>query len=270
MLGQTVLIDTIYKQIEAGIFPHCCILAGAKGSGKKTLINDVIVPKLGGIVYPVECSIANIRDMIKQAYTIKNPVIYVLADMDKLSAQGKQALLKVTEEPPNNAYIIMTIENVYNTLPTIRSRAVVYNMQNYTSNHIASYFKDLGGEEQDLDIVLDLCENLGEVNILKEAGIQPFYEYIELVVDNVSEVTGSNAFKVGDKLSLKQDAKGYDLKLFLKGFMSVCLKRMEQNPIRYSMGISVTSNALRRLGVNGVSKQMVLDNWILQIRKFWD
>lgn len=271
MLGQNRLRELVIQQIQAGTFPHFCILNGAVGSGKKTFIDEVIVPSIGGIKYPVEVSIEGVRDMIKQAYTINTPIIYVLADADKLSVPAKNALLKVTEEPPNDTYIIMTLENMDNTLGTIRSRSTVYSMDIYSSAELDQYCQRVCPDENDRKMIMGLCENPGEINVLAEIGIKEFYEYVECCVDNITETTISNVFKLGNKLSLKQGAEGYDLKLFFKAFMSVCLTRVfTGDTLRYTTGVSITSRYLQQLPINGVSKQMLLDDWILKMREAWE
>jgi len=50
--------------------------------------------------------------------------------IDQATGRAKQAansLLKTLEEPPDHLILIMTAENVYDLLPTIRSRSVVLN-----------------------------------------------------------------------------------------------------------------------------------------------
>lgn len=271
MLGQTRLRELVTQQIQDGTFPHFCILNGAVGSGKKTFIDEVIIPSIGGIKYPVEVSIEGIREMIKQAYTINTPIVYVIQDADKLSVPAKNALLKVTEEPPNDTYIIMTLENMDNTLSTIRSRSTVYSMDIYSGTELREYYEKVCPDGKDLQVILDLCENPGEIDALINIGVAQFYDYVEQCVDNVAETTISNVFKLGDKLSLKQGAEGYDLKLFFKAFISVCLTRAHTgDTLKYTAGISITSKFLQQISINGVSKQMLLDDWILEMRQAWE
>ena len=39
---------------------------------------------------------------------------------------------------------------------------------------------------------------------------------------------------------------------------------------RYATGVSITSGAMRDIGVNGISKQMLVDDWIIEMRKAWN
>lgn len=276
MIGQMDLIDTIQKQIQEKTFPHFSLLVGSVGSGRNTLIKEVIAKELKIPIYQVESGIDNIRKMIQDCYKIASPILYVIHDGDSLSTPAKNALLKITEESPNQAYIIMCLESLENTLETIRSRAVVYNIASYTTDEILTYFHgvyhDIEGynDAEGEDIVKDLCETPGEVDALFNMGIVEFYDYVELAVDNITYVGWANALKSSGKIAMKKDDSGYDMKLFLKAFMSVCVNRMkagEANAVTNARMVSITSKALQQLGIKGISKQMLFDDWIISLRK---
>ena len=273
MIGQKNLLNKIEKQIKNDTFPHFCIIVGAQGSGKKTLANEIYKMFDEGVLMNYGISIFDVRQAINQSYAVSGTKTFILiADADKMSNEAKNALLKVTEEPPNDAYVIMTLEDLNNTLDTIKSRASVYMMENYTVEEIDQYYqsvaKDKSGSEERI-IISDICETPGEVDSMISQGILTFYDYVQLVVDNIAEVTSANSFKIADKLALKADSEGFDLKMFFKTFMSICIKRMESEPMKYSYGVSITGKYLRQLGIRGVNKQMLVDAWILEIRKAW-
>ena len=61
--------------------------------------------------------------------------IFLIDHVDRANEQAANSLLKTLEEPPGHLIIIMTAQNAYDLLPTIRSRAVPF------------YFAPLGTEE---------------------------------------------------------------------------------------------------------------------------
>jgi DNA polymerase III subunit delta' len=61
--------------------------------------------------------------------------IFLIDHVDRANDQAANSLLKTLEEPPDHLVLIMTAENAYDLLPTIRSRAVPF------------YFTPLGPEE---------------------------------------------------------------------------------------------------------------------------
>src|SRR6204780_5510525 len=53
--------------------------------------------------------------------------IFLIDQADRAGEQAANSLLKTLEEPPDHLILILTAENVYDLLPTIRSRSVVLN-----------------------------------------------------------------------------------------------------------------------------------------------
>ena len=189
-----------------------------------------------------------------------------------MSPQAKNALLKITEEPPENCYFIMTLEDLQNTLPTIKSRSITFILQTYTTEQLKEFFLtsvNPKATEKEVAIVKEICQTPGEIKILNACGIEDFNEYVQLVVDNISEVSDANSFKIPGKVALKVGDEGYDMKLFFKAFMTECIKRLPEDSLKYSSGISITSSFLQQLDIKGVSRPMLMDAWIIEIRKAW-
>jgi|SRR3990167_855300 len=80
-----------------------------------------------------EISIDQIRDLKKnifqkpQEYTVK---FIIIDQAQKLSQEAQNAILKILEEPPKHAIIILEASNKENLLPTIRSRVQIINKFN--------------------------------------------------------------------------------------------------------------------------------------------
>lgn len=266
MIGQKSLIAHCKNLIKNDALQHFCIFTGTQGSGRKTLMKQ-LASEMQILSTVVDISVASIREVIENAYKNVNPVIYIIPDADGMSVQAKNALLKVTEEPPNKAYFFMSLEDINNTLPTIKSRATIYRMENYSREELEEYAQQTFQDTH--EIYMRLCDTPGEINILHRMNALDFYDYVEKVVNNIAGVSGSNVFKIADKIALKDDDTKYDLKLFFKAFMTVCIERMTQEPMEYSKGVAITSQYLQELGIRGVNKQMLFDAWILDIRKAW-
>jgi DNA polymerase-3 subunit delta' len=52
--------------------------------------------------------------------------VFLIDHVDRANNQAANSLLKTLEEPPDHLIVIMTAENAYDLLPTIRSRAVPF------------------------------------------------------------------------------------------------------------------------------------------------
>jgi len=268
MIGQISLRNNLKDIVESGKFPRFVILTGPKGSGKK-LICEEIAHYLG-VDNVIMCGIKveDIRDIIDAAYRVTTTTVYVVADADNMSLAAKNAMLKIMEEPPNNAYFIMTINDLSQTLETIRSRGTVFRMNNYTPSELLEYAGDKITNDEKV-IIANVCETPLEVDTIINSGITDFYDYVKLVVDNIAEVSGSNSFKISQKISFKDDPDKYDLMLFWKSFMQICTERISTDPVRYAIGVRTTSKYLQQLFITGINKQSVFDMWLLEIRSFW-
>ena len=54
--------------------------------------------------------------------------VFLIDHLDRANEQSANSLLKVLEEPPEHLVIIATTENLYDLLPTIRSRSIVFQL----------------------------------------------------------------------------------------------------------------------------------------------
>ena len=270
MIGQRNLQSRIEQLIENRTFPRFSILVGPRGSGKKTFAKFIKYKFRDALFADVGIGVDAVRDIISNAYKSTRPIIYLIADADNMSNAAKNALLKVTEEPPNNAYFIMTLEDENNTLETIRSRGTVFHMDRYTPDDIRRYCRtgeNLWPSEIE-EIVVSLADTPGDVNILGKSDVQEFYDYVQLVVDNIAEVSLANAFKIPSKVALKDTDEGYDLRLFWKAFMKVTFDT-KVGYENWGLAVEVTSKYLQKLSVKGINRQMLIDCWLMEIRELW-
>ena len=270
MIGQEQLIKQIDNLIENNRFPRFAIICGVAGSGKKELCKYIAERLNVFWCYESDCKVETVRKAILDAYKVSSPTLYAFTDADDMSIQAKNSLLKVTEEPPNKAYFLMTLENINNTLPTIRSRATILNMESYTVNNIKTFANELTKDTQKIDILAELCETPGEVKYINSVGINDFSGFVNKVFDNIAAVNGSNAFKIGANLCLKESNTGYDLKLFLRAFKGLCWKQyLKDKNVTYLKGLQITEKALKKCSFKSVNRQMVFDIWVLEIRGAW-
>ena len=270
MIGQNHLKQVIKDQVDSNTWPRFSILVGPEGSGKKTICKYVAAC-LKAQISVRNIGVDDIRQVVSEAYKVAMPIIYVIADADRMSLPAKNALLKVTEEPPQSAYFILTLQDANNTLSTIRSRGTIYYMDSYSADEIDEYYHNNHASYSDERLLVNmLCQTPREVDVLVEMGATSFYDFVNTVVDNIAEVQGANAFKIADRIKLKDsDENKYDLKLFWKAFMSICLSRLKECPLKYAMGIKTTSKIMQDLRINGISKQSTFDMWILNMREVW-
>ena len=163
MIGQDKLQTKLLKYKE---LPRFMIFEGPKGCGKKTLAKE-LANKYSLNYIPVGLKMEDILSMIKIANNTTGN-LFVIDKGNELSPNSENTLLKITEELPNNNYIILTCEMSILLLPTIISRGELFRFDDYT--------------EKDFDEYLKLHnENYNELLANKYSLVYPNFSYLDLL-----------------------------------------------------------------------------------------
>ena len=167
-----------------------------------------------------DCKIDDVRRTIEYAYSYTAPTVYIFRNADDMSVGAKNALLKVVEEPPNNAYFIMTVHNIDNMLGTIRSRGTVIKMEPYSMQELRSVSED--------ELKLEYCTNIGELQLAHEE-VRRAEDCVDDVLKALREKSGTKLLKACTQLKAKQtETDKIDCLLFFKVFQKR-LYRMFEN-----------------------------------------
>jgi DNA polymerase III subunit delta' len=65
--------------------------------------------------------------------------IFLIDHVDRANEQAANSLLKILEEPPDHLIVVMTAENAYDLLPTIRSRSVPFHFAPLAKDEIRAF-----------------------------------------------------------------------------------------------------------------------------------
>jgi len=179
IIGQKEVLTSLGNSIEAERVGHAYIFNGAKGIGKKTvakifsqmlLCDQNVSGKSCGEcpscrmfvtgTNPDFCvigqnsdaniSVEEIRKLqsqiiVKPMYSKKK--IYLIMDADRMTVQAQNCLLKVLEEPPEYAAIILTTSNYNSLLETIRSRTLKFRFKKNTYGEVYELLEERFGEK---------------------------------------------------------------------------------------------------------------------------
>src|SRR5690349_12616765 len=83
-----------------------------------------------------------------------NRRVFLIDRADRAGEQAANSLLKTLEEPPDHLILIMTAENVFDLLPTIRSRSVVFHFSPLTNADMREFAAVRGLDRADRRIAL--------------------------------------------------------------------------------------------------------------------
>ncbi len=80
--------------------------------------------------------------------------IFLIDHVDRANEQAANSLLKTLEEPPPHLILIMTAENAYDLLPTIRSRAVPFHFAPLAAEEMRAFVRARGLDHAERRIAL--------------------------------------------------------------------------------------------------------------------
>ena len=80
--------------------------------------------------------------------------IFVIDHVDRANDQAANSLLKTLEEPPPHLILIMTAENAYDLLPTIRSRAVPFQFAPLSNEEMREFVRGRGLDQAERRMAL--------------------------------------------------------------------------------------------------------------------
>lgn len=105
---------------------------------------DIFVKEKGGKLIEFEAEkIENIRDMKHfTGLAAKEETYIYLPNTDKASEAAQNALLKSLEEPQQNITFVLSAENEYAVLETIRSRCEVIRVKNAVPDEDKNFFQE--------------------------------------------------------------------------------------------------------------------------------
>ena len=268
MIGQKhilELIDAMQFQLS-----HFIILVGPRGSGK-TCLTKYIADKLEAVYSVTDIKVDAIREVIDTAYKIRDRVVYHIKDADNMRAEAKNALLKITEEPPKNAYFVMTIQNDSSLLATLKSRAQVLRAEPYTKEELKQYAQEKYPDDNWTDLLMNIVSTPYDIDVMSIYDKTAFIEYVNLVIDNIGVVEPANAFKSANNLQFKDtdlDRTKFELKLFFSAFVAICEQKIYNGLYdnKWADAIIVTTPYIDAVDKLGVNKQQLYDKWVFEIR----
>lgn len=263
MIGQEELLRII-ERID--YMPRFIILQGEAGAGKSLVLGE-IAKKLGAQVIAVDKSTERVREAIELSYAQDLKTIYHIQDAESAHTASLNALLKVTEEPPRNAYFAITVRNLFNLPPTLRSRGIIFTLEPYKEAELDRFMNIEGIPQDQRGKLLKTCRTPGQIKTLVGYGVEDFYNFVQLVIDNIHTASSANVFKIVDRVSTKKEDGKYCPRLFLNAFQTLSFDRfLDTSDLSYLNSSELTSLYAHQLDFVGVHRGMLLDGWIMAIR----
>lgn len=249
IIGQRKNLMTIESWKRNDRFPRFIIIIGDIGSGRFTLANT-IVSSLNSDKVVIDNSVSNIREVITNSYKIKDGFCYIIKDIDEMSINAKNSILKVVEEPPNQAYFIMTAKNKYFVPDTIISRAFCLTVQPYTNEQLKCFNDD--------EKIINYCTTPGECLNIDLDKLKEIICLNKDIIRTLESGKGSGLIKYFRKFD-----KEFDYNLFWKVFNKEIMSSNELVKKSYLNNFSKDIDLC--IKSKSINSKMCLETFILNI-----
>lgn len=177
--GNEIVTDTLTSMIKSERLSHAFVLYGNKGLGKKTLARYIAMQILCSETDAPCCeckscrmimdnqhpdvkwisadenkgfSVQSLRATVLDAYVKPNEgdrKIYIFTDCENMLPTAQNTLLKLIEEPPEQALFIFTASSKSAFLPTIISRVISLGVTEVTEEECRKALADKGVNDED-------------------------------------------------------------------------------------------------------------------------
>lgn len=277
MIGQKKLIQQIDDMIEKHHFPRFSVVVGDRGMEHEDVAHYVASKMEVPIIKLQDVKVETIRNMISQAYKLHNTTVFCIPHADDMSVNAKNAILKVVEDTPNRAYFIMCLEDINNTLSTIQSRAMVFQMIRPTHDDIKEFARSLYVNVEDVDenrlnLLSQAACTVGDVLTINKLGVESYYSYANQFIKDVVELDGAEAFKLTERLAIKDEEDKFDCRIFINLLQIVLLNQIKAemgNATKKATWVSHIGKYKSDMRIKGINKQMLMDMMIIEMRKIW-
>lgn len=260
-VGQEINRSVINNFVKNDCFPRFVVIEGVQHSGRKYLAK-YISKQLDAVEIYAESGVEGVRQCISNAYKTPVPVCYILRSED-LTVNALNSLLKVTEEPPKQAYFIIIVNTKMELTATLRSRCQIIEMEDYTKSQLWHFSKD--------EKVLYYANTPGMCKILSEINLEEMEKFCLDIVEKIGKVSGVNSLKIPQKFKLKDSDDGYDLDVFFYLLKQILFqKALESKDCLYFRYFIETIKCKSDLNRKGIKKDSILDMWIMKLRDIYN
>lgn len=216
---------------------HALLLVGPEGAGKKyiadylaSILLELPAEKLGASPYVLHVSTASGSVGIEQIRQLTNflllkttghrPVrrVVIIHDLNKMTTEAQNALLKSLEEPPSDTVFLLTAALTNNIKATILSRSQMIVIKPASMDEAISYFADKGLHPAKIEKNYVLSE--GNVGLLKSLLTNESGHPLLSAIAAAKEFLSSPPFVRLSSVAFNQNKA--ELDIFIESLSRVC------------------------------------------------
>jgi replication-associated recombination protein RarA len=239
---------------------RCNLILGYSGGGKTTLMRET-ADSLDYEFYLVEdLKIDSIKEISE--HNVSHPRLYCFENIEAMSIQSQNALLKVVEDGNSNMYYALTANTIVNVLPTIISRSTIKKMKPITKGKLKEYFNEqvTDYEYYETNGYIKLCSTYGDVDNIIEFNntgiLSKLVSLVDLIERHIKEVAVSNALNILDRLK-----KIYDSQEVYLLFLKLLINKTQDINTKAS-----AAQVVRQIQLNSADRNRLMNQFFLELK----
>lgn len=202
-IGKYNLHDRVTKLIQAEAHPDMLVVRRAVDEKTGELRNVIVVEDA-----------LKVASFLRKTSTHGGWRVVIIDEAHMMNRHGENAILKILEEPPAHALIIITATTPGALLPTIRSRCRVLQLAPLDRAHmkiiLARSAPDLSDEDAERLISLSGGSAGFALKIARTEAL-PLYEELQALLNVLPALDMPRLHKLADQISRKADAESYEV-----------------------------------------------------------
>lgn len=254
IIGQDKLVEKIFNELRNYSFPHSSLFLGDFGCGKRTLVRYICK------YLNIECVDLSNKISLDNIVEIYNSPVcrgYYI-DTNAITVKEQNAILKLLEEPCENAYIFLLCENLSYVLPTIINRCRVYEFGAYSGDCLRSF--------TDNEEVLKYASTPGQVLRYKDYDLSAMKNLAESAIFKIKNANYANILNISKSVALKKsDTKKYDVKLFMKMLLITARDAFISGELSYKVYMLIRDTIVKQHNKN-INAQQLFEGFLYNLK----
>ena len=195
--------DPVFRRVASGGHPDFMSVERAFDTAKNRYKESVAVDE-----------IRKVPGFLRMTASEGGRRVVIIDDADTMNRNAQNALLKVLEEPPNKAVLILVTHRLGALIPTIRSRAQVVNFQPLPKETLKELLahQSYGLSPTQIENLSEFAEgSIGKaVRYIEEGGLDAFSQILELL-ENYPKLSWPKIHQVAENLGRSGEEERYHM-----------------------------------------------------------
>ena len=260
VFGHKEIKESLKSLFKEKAFPHAFLFSGPSGTGKTTFAR-IMANMLNASSDIIEINIANtngvdfireLNEVARRSPLLGNNKVFILDEVQQLTKEGQNCLLKLLEDSPKYSYFILCTTDQQKLLPTIKNRCLSYTLKALSNKDIESILVYVTTLEKLVisEDVLNLlvykssgCPRKALVMLNQVKDIKDFDKICTLLADELEQeqdiielcrliikrprTDWKNVVKTYENINIESE----QMRIVIAGYLAACLKKADSPSI---------------------------------------